>query len=209
MINRRTINPLAIAAAALALCLLAPAVGQAQSPIRDQPEDALRALVKLPAKGGGALAVTSPAFADGGAIPEASSQYGANQFPGLAWSPGPAAVKSYVLVLQDDNVVVRGQVLVHMTLINIPAGTTTLAPGMMAAPAGASYGASYLGAHQAYAGPKPPPGPVHHYHFQVFALDAALPPSAGDAFGALAAAMDGHVLASGEVVGTFKGPAGG
>jgi Raf kinase inhibitor-like YbhB/YbcL family protein len=56
-----------------------------------------------------------------------------------------------------------------------------------------------------YFGPKPPVGdPPHHYHFQVFALDAKLDVPAGADRDQLLAAMQGHVLAAGELVGTYR-----
>jgi phosphatidylethanolamine-binding protein (PEBP) family uncharacterized protein len=50
-------------------------------------------------------------------------------------------------------------------------------------------------------GPRTPPGPKHHYHFQVFALDQTIPADPALSYDALAAAMTGHVLASGELIG--------
>jgi phosphatidylethanolamine-binding protein (PEBP) family uncharacterized protein len=53
--------------------------------------------------------------------------------------------------------------------------------------------------------PKPPVGHgVHHYHFQLFALDKNL--SVGDApeKNDLLKAMQGHVLAQGELIGTYE-----
>jgi Raf kinase inhibitor-like YbhB/YbcL family protein len=55
-----------------------------------------------------------------------------------------------------------------------------------------------------YFGPRPPAGdPPHAYHFQIFALDTA--PNLPAAFNrhALLKSMQGHVLAKGELVGTF------
>jgi phosphatidylethanolamine-binding protein (PEBP) family uncharacterized protein len=72
---------------------------------------------------------------------------------------------------------------------------------MTAPPAGAQYGPNIRGPNQPYMGPKTPPGPKHRYHFQVFALDTALPQDAGATYAALTAAMKDHVLASGEVIG--------
>jgi hypothetical protein len=60
---------------------------------------------------------------------------------------------------------------------------------------------------QGYLGPRPTPGdPAHHYHFQVFALDTELDLPRGFNRHALLTAMKGHVLASGELVGTFQQP---
>jgi para-nitrobenzyl esterase len=57
------------------------------------------------------------------------------------------------------------------------------------------------GTNQAYLGPHTPPGPRHHYHLQVFALDTQLPANAFASYDAMTAAMKDHVLGSGEVVG--------
>ena len=54
-----------------------------------------------------------------------------------------------------------------------------------------------------YFGPMPPYG-LHHYHFQLFALDAPLDLAAGAGLGQLTEAIKGHVLARGELVGTFR-----
>jgi Raf kinase inhibitor-like YbhB/YbcL family protein len=60
---------------------------------------------------------------------------------------------------------------------------------------------------QGYFGPRPPPAdPAHHYHFQVFALDTELDLPRGFNRHALLEAMKGHVLATGELVGTFQQP---
>jgi Raf kinase inhibitor-like YbhB/YbcL family protein len=56
-----------------------------------------------------------------------------------------------------------------------------------------------------YFGPRPPAGdPDHHYHFEVFALSTELPIKAGATKADLLAAMQGYVLAWGELVGTYK-----
>jgi Raf kinase inhibitor-like YbhB/YbcL family protein len=58
-----------------------------------------------------------------------------------------------------------------------------------------------------YFGPRPPVGdPAHHYHFQVFALDTKLDLPDGFNRHALLQAMRGHVLAEGELIGSFQAP---
>jgi Raf kinase inhibitor-like YbhB/YbcL family protein len=58
-----------------------------------------------------------------------------------------------------------------------------------------------------YFGPRPPKAdPPHHYHVQLFALDAALDLDPNASRAKVLDAMKGHVLASGELVGTFKAP---
>ncbi|MBV9510292.1 MAG: YbhB/YbcL family Raf kinase inhibitor-like protein [Caulobacteraceae bacterium] len=180
----------------LALALAVADVGCAQP--------APRALISV--GHGDTLKLTSPDFRAGGEIPLADTQYGDNRFPGLAWTGAPAGAKALVLILQDTDVGFGGAALVHCVVINIPAGATSLPQGMAVPPPPARYGPNYLKGAPPYAGPKPPPGPKHHYHFQLFALDAPLSLPADAGYDDLTAAMRGHVLASGEIVGLSGAP---
>jgi para-nitrobenzyl esterase len=188
-----------VCAAALVLAAT-PALAQLARSTPGQPE--ARTLLELtPAKA--KLTVTSPAFKDGGDIPFANTQYRGNVFPGLAWTQGPKGTKTYAIVMQDNSLLYGGKPILHWTMFNIPAGVVSLPAGMApdARPAGSAYGPNYLGAAKPYTGPKTPPGPKDSYHFEVFALDVAVPAEAGSSFEALTRAMDGHVLAAGEIVG--------
>ena len=158
-------------------------------------------LTTVPAKGGAKLTVTSPAFTPGGDIPYENTQYRTNTFPGLSWTAGPAGTKSYVVIMQDTDAMRQGAPILHWTMVNIPAATTSLPKGMTAPPSGASYGPNIRGANQAYMGPRTPAGPKHRYHFQVFALDNTLPADPALTYEAMTAAMKDHVLASGEIIG--------
>ena len=189
----------------LSLCtlfLLSPIVVLAQAP---PPENEVGigqlALANIPAKGGAKLTVSSPAFKPMGDIPFENTQYQGNKFPGLEWTAGPAGTRSYVVIMQDTDAVVRNAPILHWTMVNIPATTTKLDAGMTAPPAGASYGPNIRGANQAYMGPRTPAGPKHRYHLQVFALDTTIPTDTPLTYDALAAAMKDHVLASGETIG--------
>ena len=158
-------------------------------------------LLTVPAKGGAKLTVTSPSFKQMGDIPFENTQYKGNVFPGLSWSSGPAATKSYVIIMQDADAMMRGAPILHWTMINVPASVTRLLPGMTAPPTGAANGPNMRGPSQPYTGPRTPAGPKHRYHLQVFALDVQLTADAITTFDGLTAAMKDHVLASGEVVG--------
>src|SRR5262245_2687530 len=103
--------------------------GQAP-PNATEPGAAGLALTNLPAKGGAKLTVTSPAFKPGGDIPFENTQYRGNVFPGLSWSAGPEGTKSYVVIMQDGDAMVRGAPLLHWTMVNIPATVTKLDSGM-------------------------------------------------------------------------------
>lgn len=194
-------KPIAIAAAAAALLAASVAVAQAPPPPASEAGAQYLALTNIPARGGAKLTVTTPAWRAGGDIPFENTQYRGNTFPGLSWSAGPAGTRSYVVIMQDTDAVRNNDAILHWTMYNIPAGTTSLPAGMSAPPAGAAYGPNIRGAAQAYMGPRTPPGPKHRYHLQVFALDTTLPADPNMSWDALKAALNGHVLASGEVVG--------
>ena len=192
--------PIRIAAAAAVLSLAcAPALAQVH---RSNPGDADAKTVLDTRPGKAKLTVTTPAFKAGEQIPFENTQYRTNIFPGLTWSKGPAGTKSYALIMQDNTLIVRGAPVLHWTLINIPASVTKLDAGMAPTgnPPGSAYGPNYKGAAQPYTGPRTPPGPGDDYHFEIFALDTTLPDPGTD-FAALTKAMEGHVLAGGEVVG--------
>jgi para-nitrobenzyl esterase len=190
------------------LCAIIPSVLVAQNPAPAATEAgaSLLAMVTIPASGSGKITVTSPAFAAGGDIPFENTQYRGNIFPGLAWTAGPKATKDYVLIMQDGDAMVRGAPILHWTMINIPASVTKLDAAMTAPPAGAQYGPNIRGANQPYMGPHTPAGPKHRYHLQIFALDAAVPADSAAGYASLTAAMKGHVLASGELVGLGQAP---
>jgi para-nitrobenzyl esterase len=161
------------------------------------------ALAEFPAKGGAKLTVTTPAWKDGSDIPYENTQYRGNVFPGLTWTKGPAGTKSYAVIMQDTDGVIKGAPILHWTLYNIPASVTKLDPGMAATgnPPGSSYGPNARGTAQSFMGPRTPPGPKHHYHLQVFALDTSLTADPAMTYDGLTGAMKDHILADGEVVG--------
>jgi para-nitrobenzyl esterase len=192
---RKFVSAIAIA---MAVGLAAPTLAQAPPPATEVGIAQL-ALTNIPAKGGAKLTVTSPAFKNMGDIPFANTQYQGNAFPGLEWTAGPAGTKSYVIIMQDTDIIMRGGPILHWTAFNI-AGTK-LDAGMTALPPGAAYGPNIRGATQAYMGPRTPAGPKHRYHFQVFALDTTIPADPAPTYDSLTAAMKDHVLASGEIIG--------
>lgn len=162
----------------------------------------------LPATG--KLEVTSPAFLSGGRIPERFSAYEENFSPELSWSRGPDGTKSYVLLMEDPDAK-KPKPFVHWILTNVPADVTHLREGLPGTPAlpdppGARQGTNSRGS-IGYFGPRPPAGGDHHYHFQVFALDTMLnlEPSAGRK--EVLAAIKGHILAKGDLIGVFSKPA--
>lgn len=193
-----------IAALAAVLSIAAPALAQSPPPPAVEPGASLLALVTLPAKDGAKLAVTTPGWKNGEDIPFKYTQYQGNNFPGLEWTKGPASTKSYAVIMQDTDLVMRGSPILHWSMVNVPATVTKLDAGMApdAKPAGAIYGPNYQGAGRPYLGPRTPPGPKHRYHIQVLALDTTLPADfAPKTYAELIEPLKDHVVASGEVIG--------
>jgi Raf kinase inhibitor-like YbhB/YbcL family protein len=164
-----------------------------------------------PRSPGTTLEVVSDALSADGGIDLRHSAYGGNLSPPLRWTPVEGA-GAYALILEDPDAP-RETPFVHWLIWNIPGETTWLAEGLpnsaeLVSPQHAVQGRNDNGSF-GYFGPRPPPGHgVHHYHFQIFALDGPLTvhPDKTD-LRALVDAMKGRVLADGELVGLFEAPA--
>jgi Raf kinase inhibitor-like YbhB/YbcL family protein len=122
------------------------------------------------------LALTSTTFSEGGTLPKSCvydgwGMGGGNRSPQLSWSGAPPETRSYAVELHDPDAPTDGLGFVHWVAFNIPATVSELAEGASASgmPPGSKQGLNDL-AQNAYLGPAPPPGLVHHYDFRVFAL---------------------------------------
>ena len=146
------------------------------------------------------MLVSSPAFSPGGPIARTYSAYGTNELPPLSWSALPAGTQSLAIIVEDPDAPTP-QPFVHWTAWNIAPASHGLPQGLAGAVQGTN-GTAKTG----WWGPHPPDPKPHHYHFQLFALDTKLnlPPSAGR--DQLLAAMRGHVIGKGRLVGTFVKP---
>jgi Raf kinase inhibitor-like YbhB/YbcL family protein len=152
----------------------------------------------LAAKTSTPIVVRSGAFGAGGAIPEKFTDYGKGISPPLSWSGVPAGTRALVLMMEDPNAT-SPLPFVHWLAV-IPAQLRSLPEGIPPHGHQGSNSRSEIG----YFGPRPPPGDAPHpYHFQIFALDTALSLPSGFNRHALLEAMKGHVLAEGELIGTF------
>ena len=154
-------------------------------------------------KGAKTLKVSSPKIAPSGAIAEIYSGYSQSVSPPLVWSKGAYGSRDFVLIIEDPDAPMAIP-FIHWMVWNIPLTTTRVAEG--AVPAGGVQGKLMFVGKVGYMGPRPPAGPAHHYHFEIFALDRSLDLAAGAERAALLDAMKGHVLASGEFVGTYSKP---
>ena len=147
------------------------------------------------------LEVTSPAFGHGSAIPVQFTAEGSDIAPPLAWSPPPPGTKSIAVLIEDPdapNPDAPERVFVHWVVTGIPAVVTSLDGEL---PEGAVAGTND-GGERAYTGPNPPIG-RHRYFFRVFALDIELR-APGMTKAELLSAIQGHVLAHGELIGTYE-----
>jgi Raf kinase inhibitor-like YbhB/YbcL family protein len=156
--------------------------------------------------GSNALKVTSPAFADGGAIPERYTADGMNVSPPLHWSKGPGGTKEYVVIVEDADarmpLVKKARPAINWFIYKIPADVTEL-PEAVSRYTTYWQGKNYL-LESGYAGPNPPPGKLHHYYFEVFALDADEDWPAGADRDTILGTLREHVLSKGTLVGTYR-----
>lgn len=153
------------------------------------------------------FSLRSPAFAHGAAIPRRHTGEGEDLSPPLAWSHAPAGTESYVLIVDDPDCpdpAAPRRTWVHWVAYDIPASVLALAEGASrhAMPAGAREGKNDS-ADLGYSGPLPPVG-RHRYYFKLFALDRALGLRDGHTKAELLRAMERHVLASAELMGTYE-----
>jgi Raf kinase inhibitor-like YbhB/YbcL family protein len=150
------------------------------------------------------LMLTSPAFAQGAAIPTEYTCDGTDISPPLLWSGTPEGTKSFVLIVEDPDA--PGGTFRHWAAFDIAPGAAGLAAGYGASrPAERFHEARNDFGQSDYRGPCPPPGPVHHYHFRLFAIGRPtldLTPSAS-ALDVVQAATP-YVIAQTELVGTYR-----
>jgi len=150
------------------------------------------------------LRITSPAFAEGGAIPKKYTCEGEDLSPPLAISGVPAGTRSLALIVDDPDApdpAAPKMTYVHWVLFDLPPDTKEIPEGMATTPAGAKSGLNDF-KRTRYGGPCPPIG-RHRYFFKLYALDTELglaKPTKVD----VEAAMRGHVLAQAQIVGTYQ-----
>ncbi len=149
------------------------------------------------------IEVRSADFVNGSSIPRRYTCDGANLSPQLEWQTPPVGAKSFAFVMDDPD---APSDFVHWIVYNIAPGAHQLPEGASphgSLPAGSQEGATSFG-HSEYGGPCPPPGKPHHYFFRLYALDLRLDLPPGATRQQLEAAMNGHVLAQGQLVGTYQ-----
>jgi Raf kinase inhibitor-like YbhB/YbcL family protein len=152
-----------------------------------------------------ALRVTSTAFGPNASIPAEHTSDGSDTAPPLTWSAPPPGTKSIAILVEDPDApdpAAPARTWVHWIVTGISPAERGL-PGGDNLPAGASVGINDWGKRR-WMGPNPPIG-RHRYFFKVYALDIALN-SPDMRKPALLAAMKGHILAQGDLIGTYEKP---
>lgn len=155
------------------------------------------------------IVVSSAAQQPDGRLADPHSAYHDNLSPPLRWTSAPD-VKAWAIVVEDPDAP-RELPFVHWMIWNIEGGVTTLPQGLpnsprLLTPQGAIQGRNDNGSH-GWFGPRPPPGHgLHHYYFQVFALDDVLEMDEATPLNELLNALKGHTIAKGEMVATYEAP---
>ena len=176
---------------------------------------ALALLVLLPGSASAAemedtITVSSSAFEHHGMVPLAYSAYGDNTVPSISWSDLPEGTQQLALVM-DDPIAPTPQPFVHWVAYNIPADADGLPEGLtrdaevdVSGLEGMINGVNGL-RQTGYFGPRPPKdGKLHAYHFRIYALGSELDLPAGLNKAELLEAIDGHVLATGMLMGHYE-----
>ena len=144
------------------------------------------------------LELTSDAFMNGQSIPAKYSCVGKNISPALAWNEPPTGTQSFALIVDDPDAPMG--TWVHWVLFNIPAHARSLQENLDTS--AMSIGKNSSG-NMRYDGPCPPSG-THRYYFKLYALDSLVNLLPGATKDELLKAMQGHILAQGELMGTFS-----
>jgi Raf kinase inhibitor-like YbhB/YbcL family protein len=158
----------------------------------------------------GGMSITSPAFHDGGTMPDRYTQDGESLFPPLYWDHIPTQAKSLVLLVEDADAPFP-RPLVHAVLHSIPASLSGIPEGgvqrqVRRSPLGFKAGRNSV-ARAGWMAPSPMPGHgPHRYAFQLLAVDTmpnfANPPGRG----AMLRALRSHLIAATRLIGVYQRP---
>lgn len=145
-----------------------------------------------------AIRILSSAFAEGEVIPRKYTCDAENISPPLNWSDLPEGTVSLALIMDDPDA--PAGTWVHWVLYNIPPNQNGLKEGVM----GAGVEGENTSGKLSYGGPYPPKGPAHRYYFKIYALDTMLDLKQGANKGEVEQAMQGYILAQGQLMGRYQ-----
>jgi Raf kinase inhibitor-like YbhB/YbcL family protein len=152
----------------------------------------------------GVMQLSSTVFTEGGSIPAPYTCDGRNVSPPLKWSGVPADAKALVLIVDDPDAPVG--TWVHWVLYDLPANSNELPEDVQKSQyvaGGAMQGINDF-RHLGYGGPCPPPGKPHRYFFKLYALKQALGLKPGLTKKEIEQALEKHLLAQAQLMGTYK-----
>ncbi len=150
------------------------------------------------------LTLSSAAFKEGDEIPVKYTCDGQDISPPLAWVEPPHKTQAIALTVDDPDA--PGGVFTHWVLFNIPVHVRQLEEGIPVQEQlenGALQGKNDFGK-IGYGGPCPPRGVEHRYRFTIYALDNPLDSKAGASKKQILNAMEGYILAQGQLIGTYQ-----
>ncbi len=165
------------------------------------------------------LTMTTTAWPDGSVIPNKYTQAGEQLSPSFTWTNVPAGTLTFVINMLDPDVAIqRGtETQPHWIFWNIPGASTGVPEGIKAGGELADGSRQISASGPQYRGPGAAAnGPMHHYTFELYALDVKLDVTASANAQPVAAAletrtnvmkaMQGHVLGKAVWVGLFRRP---
>ena len=149
------------------------------------------------------MTITSTAFGQEEMIPVRYTCDGDDLSPPLQWSGFPEGTKSFTLICEDPDAPMG--TFDHWILANIPSEVTELPEGFTLENTGIEGLAGGINSFRKlnYGGPCPPGG-THRYYFRIYALDTELNVMEGADKEDVLKAMEGHILAKGELMGKYK-----
>jgi Raf kinase inhibitor-like YbhB/YbcL family protein len=175
--------------AALGLALVLAGCGSGGSPAAAPP-----AGPTTTAAVASTLTVTSPAFTEGAVIPAGYTCAGAGQMPSIAWTGDLQGAAAIAVIVDDPDA--PGGTFVHLIVVDLPAGTSSLGDSL---PGGARYATNSAG-RPGWTPPCPPSG-THHYRFTVYGLNAPTGLAAGASADAARAAITARAVVQGRLTG--------
>jgi len=149
------------------------------------------------------MEIKSSAFKEGAIIPRKYTCDNIDISPPLEWSQVPDGTKTFALICDDPDAPMG--TWVHWVLFNLPGNILELSenvPKLEVLKNGARQGKNDFGK-IGYGGPCPPSG-THRYYFKIYALDKELDSKPGITKKELLKAMEGHILAEGQLMGRYK-----
>jgi len=150
------------------------------------------------------FAISSPSFSNGGKIPTKFTCDGSDVSPALSWTTPPPETQSFTLIADDPDAPVG--TWTHWVLFDLPAHTSALPEAVIKVDEVSGGGRQGRNDFRkiGYGCPCPPPGKPHRYFFKLYALDKMLNLKPGASKRDVEQAMQGHILAKAELVGTYQ-----